>query len=134
MANTVDTRRFMSVSILDHKRPQGRVTGRLDSNGSFRSWGSSRSVWLPTLVDLGLDTEVAAQFAMRLSVVALIGEKPTNTALACGGGPIRAQRVSHRRRVAPLPCAAVAVRLRQGMPSRRNRRNVASTRTVSAGG
>ena len=34
----------------------------------------SRSVWLPTPVDLRLDPEVAAQFAMRLGVVALIGE------------------------------------------------------------
>src|SRR5215207_6347426 len=34
----------------------------------------SRSGWLPTRVDLGLDTEVAAQFAMMLGVVALIGE------------------------------------------------------------
>ena len=37
-------------------------------------------------------------------------------------------------RLMPLACAAVAVRLRYGVPSRRNRRNVLSTRTVSAGG
>src|SRR4029453_2394580 len=59
---------------------------------------------------------------------------PTSTAWTCASRPIRAQRVSHRRRVEPLACAAVAVRLRQGVPSRRKRRNVASTRIVSAGG
>src|SRR5437868_4773319 len=34
----------------------------------------SRSGWLPTLVDLGRDPEEAAQLAMVLGVVALIGE------------------------------------------------------------
>src|SRR5215210_839864 len=59
---------------------------------------------------------------------------PTSTACTCASRPVSAQRVSHRRRVEPLACAAVAVRLRQGVPSRRKRRKVASTRTVSAGG
>ena len=37
-------------------------------------------------------------------------------------------------RVEPLAWVGVAFRLRQGVLSRRNRRRVASTRTVSAGG
>src|ERR1700759_2427237 len=45
-----------------------------------------------------------------------------------------AQRAKQRRRVAPLAWAAVAVRLRHGVPSRRNRRSVATTRIVSVGG
>src|SRR3954464_3760659 len=45
-----------------------------------------------------------------------------------------AQPASRRRRVEPLAWAGVAFRPRHGVPSRRNRRRVASTRTVSAGG
>src|SRR4051794_17984120 len=45
-----------------------------------------------------------------------------------------AQSARRRRRVEPLAWAGLAARLRQGVPSRRNRRRVASTRTVSAGG
>src|SRR4051812_22917173 len=45
-----------------------------------------------------------------------------------------AQPASRRRRVEPLAWAGVAVRPRHGVPSRRNRRRAASTRTVSAGG
>src|SRR4051812_14145654 len=45
-----------------------------------------------------------------------------------------AQSASRRRRVEPLAWAEVARRLRHGVPSRGNRRRVASTRTVSAGG
>ena len=45
-----------------------------------------------------------------------------------------AQSASRRRRVEPLAWAGVARRLRHGVPSRRNRRRVPSTRTVSAGG
>src|SRR5947209_16668690 len=45
-----------------------------------------------------------------------------------------AQSASRRRRVEPLARAEGARRLRHGGPSRRNRRRVASTRTVSAGG
>src|SRR4051812_12260859 len=48
--------------------------------------------------------------------------------------PVSAQRVSHRRRGEPLAWSRVALRLRQGVPSRRKRRKVASTRTVSVGG
>src|SRR5215203_5898138 len=59
---------------------------------------------------------------------------PTSRACPWASTPVSAQRVSHRRRVEPLACAAVAVRLRQGVPSRRKRRKVASTRTGSAGG
>src|SRR3954467_1870923 len=47
---------------------------------------------------------------------------------------ISAQSASRRRRVEPLAWAEVARKLRHGVPSRRNRRRVASTRTVSAGG
>src|SRR5689334_10149176 len=59
---------------------------------------------------------------------------PTSRACTWASTPVSAQRVSHRRRVEPLACAAVAVRLRQGVPSRRKRRKVRSTRTVSVGG
>src|SRR4051812_21433650 len=59
---------------------------------------------------------------------------PTSTAWTCASRPIWAQRVSHRRGAEPPAGAAAAVRLRQGVPPRRNRRNVASTRIVSAGG
>src|SRR3954451_3327175 len=45
-----------------------------------------------------------------------------------------AQPASRRRRVDPLAWAGVAFRPRHGVPSRRNRRRAASTRTVSAGG
>jgi len=47
---------------------------------------------------------------------------------------IAAQSASRRRRVEPLAWVGVAFRLRHGVPSRPNRRSVASTRTVSAGG
>ncbi len=47
---------------------------------------------------------------------------------------ISAQSASRRRRVEPLASAGVARRLRHGVPSRTNRRKLASTRTVSAGG
>src|SRR5215218_4655178 len=59
---------------------------------------------------------------------------PTSRACTWASTPVSAQRVNHRRRVEPLACAAVAVRLHQGVPSRRKRRKVLSTRTVSAGG
>jgi len=59
---------------------------------------------------------------------------PTSRACTWASTPVSAQRVSHRRRVEPLAGSRVALRLRQGVPSRRNRRNVASTRTVSVGG
>src|SRR4051812_20337339 len=45
-----------------------------------------------------------------------------------------AQSARRRRRVEPLAWAEVARRLRHGVPSRRNRRKVASTRTVATGG
>ena len=45
----------------------------------------------------------------------------------------RAQRSRQRRKVDPLALVAVAVRLRQGVPSRRNCRRVATTRTVAVG-
>jgi hypothetical protein len=48
--------------------------------------------------------------------------------------PVRAQRSRARRSVEPLAMSAVAFRLRHGVPSRRNRRRVATTRIVAAGG
>src|SRR4051794_34369306 len=45
-----------------------------------------------------------------------------------------AHSARRRRRVEPLAWSAVARRPRHGVPSRRNRRRVASTRTVAAGG
>src|SRR3954466_14231062 len=45
-----------------------------------------------------------------------------------------AQPARRRRKVEPLAWPGLATRLRHGAPSRRNRRTVASTRTVSAGG
>src|SRR5215212_7410056 len=59
---------------------------------------------------------------------------PTSTACTWASTPVSAQRVSHRRRVEPLAWSPVAVRLRQGVPSRRKRRKVLSTQTVSADG
>src|SRR3954452_9028740 len=47
---------------------------------------------------------------------------------------VSAQRARQRRRVEPLACSSVAVRLRQGVPSRRKRRSVVTTRIVSVGG
>src|SRR3954464_8182734 len=51
-----------------------------------------------------------------------------------GNTLLSAQRVNQRRSVEPLTWLSVAVRLRQGVPSRRNRRRQPSTRTVSANG
>src|ERR1700761_1332065 len=59
---------------------------------------------------------------------------PTSMAWTRASKPVSAQPARQRRRVAPLAWAAVAVRLRHGVPSRRNRRRVASTRTVAVGG
>ena len=47
---------------------------------------------------------------------------------------ISAQSASRRRRVEPLAWAGVARRPRHGVPSRKNRLRLASTRTVAAGG
>ena len=49
-------------------------------------------------------------------------------------GRLGPERARQRRRVAPLACSSVAVRLRQGVPSRRKRRSVVTTRIVSVGG
>src|ERR1700741_4594413 len=59
---------------------------------------------------------------------------PTSMAWTRASRPVSAQRARQRRRVGPLAWAAVAVRLRHGVPSRRNRRSVATTRIVSVGG
>ena len=55
------------------------------------------------------------------------------TSMACtlGKVPVCAQRAKARRKVEPLAWASSARRLRHGVPSRRNRRRVASTRTTS---
>ncbi len=58
----------------------------------------------------------------------------TSTASTCGSRPIRAQRSKQRRKVDPLALVAVAIRLRQRVPSRRNCRRVAATRTVAVRG
>ena len=52
----------------------------------------------------------------------------------CRSTPVCAQSASRRSKVEPLALVSVARRLRYGVPSRKNRRRVASTRTVSAGG
>jgi len=59
---------------------------------------------------------------------------PTSMECTCRSTPVRAQSAKRRRKVDPLAWASVARRLRHGVPSRRNRRKVASTRTVSVGG
>jgi hypothetical protein len=59
---------------------------------------------------------------------------PTSMAWTCASKPVSAQRLRLRRRVAPLACSVVAIRLRHGVPSRRNRRKAASTRMVAVGG
>ena len=51
-----------------------------------------------------------------------------------GQQALSTQRAKLRHRVAPLAWSAVAVRLRHGVPSRRNRRKAASTRMVAVGG
>ncbi len=59
---------------------------------------------------------------------------PTSTEWARANRPVLDQRAKQRRRVEPLASTSVALRLRHGVPSRRNRRSVASTRTVSQRG
>ena len=59
---------------------------------------------------------------------------PTRRACTRANKPVSAQHAKQRRRVEPLASAAVALRLRYGVPSRRNRRKVASTRIVAVGG
>jgi len=59
---------------------------------------------------------------------------PTSMECTCRSTPVCVQSAKRRRKVDPLALASVARRLRHGVPSRRNRRNVASTRTVSVGG
>jgi hypothetical protein len=58
------------------------------------------------------------------------------TSVACtrASTPSRAQASKQRRSVEPLTLSRVARKLRHGVPSRRNWRKVASTRTVTAGG
>jgi hypothetical protein len=47
--------------------------------------------------------------------------------------PVRDQRTRQRRGIEPLALSVVARKLRQGVPSRRNPRRVASTRTKDVG-
>ena len=56
---------------------------------------------------------------------------PTSTAWTCANTPRCAHCSRCRRKVEPLTLPVVAVRLRHGVPSRRNWRKVASTRTVA---
>src|SRR3569832_816996 len=58
----------------------------------------------------------------------------TSRACTLPSTAVSAQRARQRRRVEPLACSSVAVRLRQGVPSRRKRRKVATSRMVSVGG
>ena len=69
----------------------------------------------------------------RISVGSL-RSMATNMAWTRASTPSCAQCSSQRRSVEPLTFPSVARRLPQGVPSRRNWRRVASTRTVSARG
>ena len=50
----------------------------------------------------------------------------TNRAWTLASTPVSAHRARERRRVEPLACPALARKLRLGVPSRRNRHNVAA--------
>ena len=58
----------------------------------------------------------------------------TSIAWTLRSRPVRAQRAKVRRSVEPLAWPTLARKLRHGVPSRRNWRKVASTRTVCARG
>src|SRR3954451_5339318 len=58
----------------------------------------------------------------------------TSSACTLASTAFSAQKARNRRKVEPLACSRVARRLRHGRPSRRNRRRVATTRTIALRG
>lgn len=107
---------------------------------------ASVSRQLPSGCDPSLDMG-AAILCSRLNLLRILFEiyfrsravsgwlhnMPTSMECMCRSAPVRAQSASCRRRVEPLALVSVARRPRHGVSSHRNRRRVASTRTVSAG-
>ena len=92
---------------------------------------------LPRSVGLG-PVNTPARFARteQVSRISIGMPRSMATRRACTpvSRPLRAQASRRRRSVEPLASPTLAVRLRHGVPSRRNRRSVASTRPVDARG